>query len=106
MTITVRDQRNREHDPILGVVPLKLSELLTKSSQVTKWYPLDGGVGFGRIRISLLFRSVETRLPPNMLGMLKFLHEKHYSSLPFHTFPQLCCTRTDSDVYRMGRWYL
>jgi hypothetical protein len=24
--------------------------------------------GFGRIRISLLFRSVETRLPPNMLG--------------------------------------
>jgi len=68
VTITVRDQRNREHDPILGVVPLKLSDLLTKSSQVTRWYPLDGGIGFGRIRISLLFRSVETRLPPNMLG--------------------------------------
>jgi hypothetical protein len=68
ITITVRDQRNREHDPILGVVPLKLSDLLTKSSQLTKWYPLDGGVGFGRVRISLLFRSVETRLPPNMLG--------------------------------------
>jgi hypothetical protein len=68
VTITVRDQRNREHDPILGVVPLKLSEILNKSSQVTRWYPLDGGIGFGRIRISLLFRSVETRLPPNMLG--------------------------------------
>lgn len=68
ITITVRDQRNREHDPILGVVPLKLSDILTKSSQVTRWYPLDGGIGFGRIRISLLFRSVETRLPPNMLG--------------------------------------
>ena len=24
--------------------------------------------GFGRVRISLLFRSIETRLPPNMLG--------------------------------------
>lgn len=68
VTVTVRDQRNREHDPILGVVPLKLSDILTKSSQVTRWYPLDGGIGFGRVRISLLFRSVETRLPPSMLG--------------------------------------
>lgn len=68
VTVTVRDQRNREHDPILGVVPLKLSDILETSSQVTRWYPLDGGIGFGRIRISLLFRSIETRLPPNMLG--------------------------------------
>lgn len=68
VTVTVRDQRYREHDPILGVIPLKLSDLLQTSSQVTRWYPLDGGVGFGRIRISLLFRHVETKLPPNMLG--------------------------------------
>jgi hypothetical protein len=68
VTVTVRDQRYRQHDPILGVVPLKLANILETSSQVTRWYPLDGGVGFGRIRISLLFRSVETRLPPNMLG--------------------------------------
>ncbi|CAI6339567.1 unnamed protein product [Periconia digitata] len=68
ITVTVRDQRNREHDPILGVVPLKLSDILETSSQVTRWYPLDGGIGFGRIRISLLFRSIETRLPPQMLG--------------------------------------
>jgi len=58
----------REHDPILGVVPLKLSDILQTSSQVTRWYPLDGGIGFGRIRISLLFRSVETRLSLNQLG--------------------------------------
>lgn len=68
LTVTVRDQRNREHDPILGVVPLKLSDILESSSQVTRWYPLDGGIGFGRIRISLLFRAIETRLPPQMLG--------------------------------------
>lgn len=68
VTITVRDQRYREHDPILGVVPIKLSDLLQTSSQVTRWYPLDGGVGFGRIRISILLRHVETKLPPNMLG--------------------------------------
>lgn len=80
VTVTVRDSRNREHDPILGVVPLRLSDILTTSSQVTRWYPLDGGIGFGRIRISLLFRSVETRLPPNMLGWdvgtFEFLSEK------------------------------
>jgi Ca2+-dependent lipid-binding protein len=68
VTVTVRDSRNREHDPILGVVPLKLSDILDTSSQVTRWYPLDGGIGFGRVRISLLFRSIETRLPPNLLG--------------------------------------
>ena len=68
VTITVRDQRMRQHDPILGVVPLKLSDILQTSSQVTRWYPLDGGIGFGRARISILFRSVETRLPPSQLG--------------------------------------
>lgn len=68
MTVTVRDQRMREHDPILGVVSLKLSDILQTSSQVTRWYPLDGGIGYGRVRISLLFRSVETRLPAQQLG--------------------------------------
>jgi Ca2+-dependent lipid-binding protein len=68
VTVTVRDQSMRQHDPILGVVPLRLSDVLQTSSQVTRWYPLDGGIGFGRVRISLLFRSVETRLPPQQLG--------------------------------------
>lgn len=68
ITITVRDSRSRQHDPVLGVVPLKLSDILETSSQVTRWYPLDGGIGFGRLRISLLFRSAETRLPPQQLG--------------------------------------
>ncbi|KAI1179559.1 C2 domain-containing protein [Nemania sp. FL0916] len=68
VTVTVRDSRNRQHDPIIGVVPLKLSDILQTSSQSTRWYPLDGGIGFGRIRISLLFRSVELKLPPPQLG--------------------------------------
>lgn len=68
VTVTVRDSRNRQHDPIIGVVPLKLSDVLLTSSQSTRWYPLDGGIGFGRVRISLLFRSVELKLPPQQLG--------------------------------------
>ncbi|PHH88585.1 hypothetical protein CDD83_7340 [Cordyceps sp. RAO-2017] len=68
VTVAVRDSRNRQHDPIIGVVPLKLSDILQTSSESTRWYPLDGGIGFGRVRISLLFRSVELRLPPPQLG--------------------------------------
>lgn len=68
VTIGVRDSRNRQHDPLIGVVPLKLSDILQTASESTRWYPLDGGIGFGRIRISLLFRSVELRLPPPQLG--------------------------------------
>jgi hypothetical protein len=68
VTVTVRDSRNRQHDPIIGVVPLRLTDILQTSSQSTRWYPLDGGIGFGRIRLSLLFRSVELRLPPSQLG--------------------------------------
>ena len=44
VTVTVRDQRYRQHDPVLGVIPLKLSDILQSSSQVTRWYPLDGGI--------------------------------------------------------------
>lgn len=80
ITVTVRDSRNRQHDPIIGVVPLKLSDVLLTGSQSTRWYPLDGGIGFGRIRISLLFRSVELKLPPSQLsfgeiGTFEFLSD-------------------------------
>ncbi|KHJ33498.1 putative meiotically up-regulated protein [Erysiphe necator] len=68
ITIVVRDQRIREHDPILGVVSLKVSDLLQNCSQVTRWYPLTGGIGHGHIRVSLLFRSFEIVLPPKQLG--------------------------------------
>lgn len=68
VTVGVRDSRNRQHDPLIGVVPLKISDILLTASESTRWYPLDGGLGFGRIRISLLFRSAELRLPPPQLG--------------------------------------
>jgi len=81
VTVSVRDSRHRQHDPIIGVVPLKLSDVLQTSSQSTRWYPLDGGIGFGRVRISLLFRSVELKLPPPQLGFgeigtFEFLSDK------------------------------
>jgi len=79
-TITARNSVHREHDSILGVVTLKLSEVLQKKSQKTAIYALDGGMGYGRITISVLFRSVDLQLPRNMLGWdlgsLEILGEK------------------------------
>lgn len=59
--VVVRDRRLRESDPILGVVPIKLSDLFNEhgTSQVTQYYPMGGGIGRGRVRISVLFRPVE-----------------------------------------------
>ncbi|SPC65915.1 uncharacterized protein UHOD_04743 [Ustilago sp. UG-2017b] len=57
--VVVYDYRVREADAILGVVPIKLSDLFKESSQVTQFFPLAGGVGHGRIRLSLLFRPIE-----------------------------------------------
>ncbi|KAJ1026907.1 hypothetical protein NDA16_002201 [Ustilago loliicola] len=76
--VVVYDFRVREADAILGVVPIKLSDLFKESSQVTQFFPLAGGVGHGRIRLSLLFRPIErtsrekTRLGWN-IGTLRLL---------------------------------
>lgn len=74
--IVVMDARMREHDAIIGVISLPLAEVLSKRSQVTRWWPLVGGVGksrlgqpakqmltrsrpgYGRMRASLLFKAI------------------------------------------------
>ncbi|KAF8448256.1 hypothetical protein BDZ91DRAFT_853581 [Kalaharituber pfeilii] len=66
--VVVRDSRMREMDPILGVVQLRLREVLQHQSVVSRYYPLQGGIGFGKIRISLLFRSIDTVLPRTLTG--------------------------------------
>ncbi|TVY19298.1 Meiotically up-regulated gene 190 protein, partial [Lachnellula arida] len=67
-TVTCWNSVHREHDSILGACTLKLSEIMQTSSQKTGIYALDGGMGYGRIMISVLFRSVDLQLPKNLLG--------------------------------------
>ena len=45
--VVVRDSRLREKDPILGIIDLPLAELLTESSEITRLFSLQEGVGFG-----------------------------------------------------------
>lgn len=62
------DSRVREHDPILGIVNLPLAEVLSHSSQVTRLYALQEGVGFGRVSISVLFKGVKIDLAKEERG--------------------------------------
>uniref|UniRef100_V5EY94 C2 domain-containing protein n=2 Tax=Kalmanozyma brasiliensis (strain GHG001) TaxID=1365824 RepID=V5EY94_KALBG len=68
LDFAVRDARMREGDAILGCVGLQLADVLTKSSRSTGWYTLTGGLGYGKIRITLLFRSVELSVPRPLRG--------------------------------------
>ncbi|KAF2098498.1 hypothetical protein NA57DRAFT_39057 [Rhizodiscina lignyota] len=66
--LAVRDARVHEDDPLLGIVYLPLGKLFSKRSQVNHFFPLSGGIGYGRVRLSIVFRSVQLQLPKNMLG--------------------------------------
>jgi hypothetical protein len=66
--IGVRDAREREDDPLIGIVYLPIGKVLKNRSQLMQMFPLVGGIGFGRARISIVWRSVELKLPPTLLG--------------------------------------
>ncbi|KAK1757995.1 hypothetical protein QBC47DRAFT_373526 [Echria macrotheca] len=66
--VSVRDAREGENDPLLGVVYLPLRRVFDKRSQVMATYPLAGGIGYGRARVSLVWRSVELKLPKELTG--------------------------------------
>jgi hypothetical protein len=66
--IAVRDARVHEDDPLLGIIYLPLEKVFQKRSQINSVFPLSGGVGYGRARVSMVFRSIQCQLPRNMLG--------------------------------------
>ncbi|KAJ3185439.1 hypothetical protein HDU87_000060 [Geranomyces variabilis] len=66
----VKDGRQHEHDPVIGVVVCRLSDVFGHSDDmmVSAWHPLQGGIGFGKLRVSMAFRSVHMEEPENMRG--------------------------------------
>jgi len=66
--VSVRDQRGHENDPIIGVVVLPLERLFKERSQICDFFPLAGGIGIGRAKISLVFHSIKVDIPKNLLG--------------------------------------
>ncbi len=66
--ISVRDDRERENDSLLGMVFLPLNNVFEKRCQVMESYPLAGGMGYGRMRVSMVWRSVELKIPRELTG--------------------------------------
>lgn len=66
--IAVRDARVHEDDPLLGIIYLPLEKVFEHRSQINSTFPLAGGVGYGRARVSMVFRSVQLQLPRSMIG--------------------------------------
>lgn len=66
--ISVRDARVHEDSALLGMVMLPLNEIFKHRSQVNGIWPLTGGIGYGKVRISMVFRSVQLQAPENLLG--------------------------------------
>lgn len=66
--VSVRDSRIHENDPLLGIVYLPLARVFHKRSQVMDNFPLVGGIGYGRARISMVFRSIQLQIPKELLG--------------------------------------
>ncbi|KAL7939667.1 hypothetical protein V8C35DRAFT_287318 [Trichoderma chlorosporum] len=66
--VSVRDARLREDDPLLGIVHLPLSEVFKDRSQRNGFWPISGGIGYGKIRLSMVWRSVQLQAPRNLVG--------------------------------------
>lgn len=66
--ISVRDYRIHEINPVIGIVVLPLREVFKNNSQFTDSLPLVGGIGHGRMKLSLIFRSVQLNLPKPLRG--------------------------------------
>ena len=66
--VAVRDARVHENDPLLGIVYLPLEQLLQERSQINDTFPISGGIGFGRVRVSIVFRAVDIKMPKELRG--------------------------------------
>ncbi|CAD6969557.1 unnamed protein product [Tilletia controversa] len=66
--IVVRDAKTREHDAVLGIINLKLSELFSESSVRQGSYSLSDGIGYGKVYIQAVFKAVKLELPRERLG--------------------------------------
>ncbi|KAK0099454.1 hypothetical protein ONS95_004665 [Cadophora gregata] len=68
LNLSVWDIRKKTDDCLVGVASVKLSDVFHESSSVVKFYDLKGGEGTGRIRISMIFRSMKMKLEESLLG--------------------------------------
>ncbi|KAJ3343925.1 hypothetical protein HDU93_005208 [Gonapodya sp. JEL0774] len=91
-----------KHDVVIGSVIIVLDDIFRVKPKTrrehTAWYPLTGGVGFGKIRLSLVIRAVHVQLPMNMRGFevgtftISGLSGKNLANMRLHSSSQALST--------------
>jgi hypothetical protein len=66
--IAVRDSRVHEDDPLIGIVYFPLKDIFAERSQINDHWPLAGGIGYGKVRVSMVFRAVQMQVPRELIG--------------------------------------
>lgn len=66
--VVIKDERNHEADAVLGMVSLRVRDVLKKSARHTGWYTLTSGMGYGRVKVSLVFTPLAIAVPPSLAG--------------------------------------
>ncbi|KAI9591143.1 hypothetical protein BDF19DRAFT_456109 [Syncephalis fuscata] len=71
--VVIRDLRSRERDPVLGIIAFELKDIINQipegqNMEMTRWFRLMGGVGYGKIRISIVFHPIEITIPKHISG--------------------------------------
>ncbi|KAG6002976.1 hypothetical protein E4U43_000986, partial [Claviceps pusilla] len=104
--VSVRDARLHEDNPLLGIVHLPLADLFKDRAQVMGWYPLSGGMGRGRVRLSMVWRSVVLQAPRNLLGWQYGTLNVHPVAVSRDCPPELrsCKLKLKTDIC-MGKMY-
>ena len=85
--VSVRDSRTHENNPLLGLVYLPLGRIFSTRSQVIDNYPLVGGIAYGRVRISMVFRSIKLQFPQELLGWDTYATLEIISSITSRNLP-------------------
>ncbi|TLD24367.1 hypothetical protein PspLS_06890 [Pyricularia sp. CBS 133598] len=106
--ISVRDSREREDDPLIGLIFLPLAKVFANRTQLHEDYPLIGGIGYGRARVSMVWRSVELKLPQHLLGwnygtleIMDGVRSKVYGALPADIRKNRIKVRTNMDRIKL-----
>lgn len=85
---------------------LHLRDVFKNTSQFTRWYPLVGGLGWGRIRISLLWKPFDMVLPPHISGFeVATLQIKSITSTDLSKYsdrPISLVVETEADKYTLN----
>ncbi|KAH8920996.1 hypothetical protein BT69DRAFT_1351959 [Atractiella rhizophila] len=82
--VAVLEKEEDSDEKLMGTVQLNIGEALKNASCVSNFYSIADGVGYGKIKISILFRSIDTQLPKNLLnfnlGTLELLNDVEITS--------------------------